>query len=487
MCLVGAGRVERRSQNQTAATRRQTAEALIFAGFERPAYTAIPNELLDVLMPRLSPAELKVTLYVARRTFGFKKGSDRISASQFERGIIRSDGQILDHGTGLSRRAVYLALDSLTRKGILLRNRHSSQERGDEANEYALNITEEDSSAAMTRALRDGQPFAGVQAPAYTLTPDEVFDVLLYLLSPAEMKVLLYVVRRTFGFNKINDRISLSQFVRGIVKRDGTQLDLGTGLTRRTIQLALDSLVEQHVLLRRRSRNENGDEPNEYALNIIGVDPWPSSGGRPFPSSKNPTLDNPNTSLRPNVFNEEKRAAGGSVRDGGVIHAEGGVIYAPESVPISLGSASNAPTSASAALGERYQFTPRLKTDTRGGLQVMTDPECNENAHKIQPDKIQPDKRQFDKSLLTTGQSHKSDLKRRCVEGLVAEILAVTGDRRSRNFYLKLAWNLPEDVIRTAISDTRAENSTGRIRKSAAAFFTDWVKTLVRNRGLKMP
>jgi hypothetical protein len=112
----------------------------------------------------------------------------------------------------------------------------------------------------------------------------------------------------------------------------------------------------------------------------------------------------------------------------------------------------------------------------------MTEPECNENAHKIQPDK-----RQFDKSLLTTSQSQKSDLKRLCVEGLVAEILAVTGDRRSRNFYLKLAWNLPEDVIRTAISDTRAETSAGRIRKSAAAFFTDWVKTLVRTRGLKMP
>jgi DNA-binding transcriptional ArsR family regulator len=480
--FVGAGRVERRSQNQTAATRRQTAEALIFAGFERPAYTAIPNELLDVLMPRLSPAELKVTLYVARRTFGFKKGSDRISASQFERGIIRSDGQVLDHGTGLSRRAVYLALDSLTRKGILLRMRHSSEERGDEANEYALNISEVDSSAAMSKALREGQPFAGVQAPAYTLAPDEVFDVLLYLLSPAELKVLLYVVRRTFGFNKINDRISLSQFVRGIVKRDGTQLDLGTGLTRRTIQVALDSLVEQHVLLRRRSRNENGDEPNEYALNIVGVDPWSSSGGRPLPSSKNPTLGNPNTLLRPNVVDEEKRAADGSVCDGGVIFAGGGVINTEESVFISRGSASNAPTSAFAVPGERYQFTPRLNSDTQGGLQVATEPECNEDAHNIQSDK-----RQFDKSLLTTKQSQKPDLKRLCVEGLVAEILAVTGDRRSRNFYLKLAWNLPEDVIRTAISDTRTEISAGRIRKSAAAFFTDWVKTLVRTRGLKMP
>jgi phage replication O-like protein O len=480
--FVGAGQVERRFQNQIAATRRRTAEALIFAGFERPAYTAIPNELLDVLMPQLSPAELKVTLYVARRTFGFKKGSDRISASQFERGIIRGDGQVLDYGTGLSRRAVYLALESLTRKRILLRNRHSSQERGDEANEYALNITEEDSSAAMSSALRNGQPFPGVQAPAYTLTPDEVFDILLYLLSPAEMKVLLYVVRRTFGFNKLNDRISLSQFVRGIVKRDGTQLDLGTGLTRRTIQLALDSLVERHVLLRRRSRNENGDEPNEYALNIIGVDPWPSSGGRPFPASNNPTFGNANTLLQPNVVTESQKEADGSVHQGGVINTDGGVINAPESVSVTRGSASNAPVSAFVAWGERKQFIPRLNTDTQGGLHIVAEPECNEDAHNIQSNK-----KQINKSLLTTTKFQNTDVKRLRVEGLVAEILAVTGDRRSRNFYLKLAWNLPEDVIRTAISDTRAETSAGRIRKSEGAFFTDWVKTLAKTRGLKMP
>jgi hypothetical protein len=129
-------------------------------------------------MARLAPAELKVTLYVARRTFGFKKGSDRISASQFERGITKGGGQILDYGTGLSRRAVYLALDSLTKKGILLRSRHSSPEHGDEPNEYALNIIEPEHEVAIKRDAGDRKlTFLGVKAPAYTLTPDEIFDV----------------------------------------------------------------------------------------------------------------------------------------------------------------------------------------------------------------------------------------------------------------------------------------------------------------------
>src|ERR1044071_6357193 len=101
---------------------------LIFLGFQQPHYTNVPDELFDILMPRLSGAELKVLLYIVRRTFGFKKGSDRISRSQFEAGIIKKDGQVLDGGTGLSRRAVRLALQSLVDKNVLVKRRISSAE-----------------------------------------------------------------------------------------------------------------------------------------------------------------------------------------------------------------------------------------------------------------------------------------------------------------------------------------------------------------------
>jgi hypothetical protein len=40
-------------------------------------------------------------------------------------------------------------------------------------------------------------------------------------LSGAELKVVLYVARRTFGFGKESDNISLSQMAQGITKRDG--------------------------------------------------------------------------------------------------------------------------------------------------------------------------------------------------------------------------------------------------------------------------
>jgi hypothetical protein len=48
-----------------------------FPGFQFPTTTPVPDEVFDVLMPQLRGAELKVLLYICRRTFGFKKASEQ--------------------------------------------------------------------------------------------------------------------------------------------------------------------------------------------------------------------------------------------------------------------------------------------------------------------------------------------------------------------------------------------------------------------------
>jgi len=45
------------------------------------------------------------------------------------------------------------------------------------------------------------EKFKGYHVPNYTQTPNEVFDKFLSKLSHAELRVLLYIVRRTFGFH----------------------------------------------------------------------------------------------------------------------------------------------------------------------------------------------------------------------------------------------------------------------------------------------
>ena len=116
------------------------------------------------------------------------------------------------------------------------------------------------------------QNFAGFPAPDYTPVPDILFDKLMAYLTEAELKVLLYIIRRTFGFKKKSDDISLNQLIGGITKKDGEVLDYGTGLHRDSVITALNSLVEKQIIIKKKnSSKERGNEPNTYALHIAGM------------------------------------------------------------------------------------------------------------------------------------------------------------------------------------------------------------------------
>lgn len=116
--------------------------------------------------------------------------------------------------------------------------------------------------------------FAGVTSPNTTQVPDQYLDELLPILSGAELKVLLYITRRTFGFKKPSDNISLSQMLHGIRTRDGRTLDRGVGLTKKPLLRAIKSLAGQRIIVTERRRSaERGDEPTCYRLNIITTPP----------------------------------------------------------------------------------------------------------------------------------------------------------------------------------------------------------------------
>jgi phage replication O-like protein O len=113
-----------------------------FPGFQFPTTTPVPDEVFDVLMPQLSGAELKVLLYICRRTFGFKKASDSISLSQIAHGITTRVGRVLDGGTGLCKRHVIRALKVLEKKNIIRVTRTVDETGLNEVNTYSLNIRE---------------------------------------------------------------------------------------------------------------------------------------------------------------------------------------------------------------------------------------------------------------------------------------------------------------------------------------------------------
>lgn len=128
---------------------------------------------------------------------------------------------------------------------------------------------------------RDWSSFPGFSAPTYTQVPDEVFDMVMPFLTGAEIKVLLYIIRRTFGFKKGVDAIGLEQLCHGIVTREGRRLDYGTQLGRTTVGDALRSLREKRVIVARQTVKEDGSPgPTLYALHMAETPAQPLNDPR---------------------------------------------------------------------------------------------------------------------------------------------------------------------------------------------------------------
>jgi hypothetical protein len=119
-----------------------------FRGFTKPNYTQVPNELFDELLPLLSESELKVLLYVMRRTFGFQKSADAISINQMIDGITTRDGTVVDRGTGLSRSSVRRGVTGLVDKGVLVVSQVLSDEGDYATNVYRLRFQDGDDAGA---------------------------------------------------------------------------------------------------------------------------------------------------------------------------------------------------------------------------------------------------------------------------------------------------------------------------------------------------
>ena len=92
-----------------------TSEEAHSQGFRQPNYTQIPNELMDHWLSELSGAELKVLLYLLRRTFGFHR--DRVEAG-LRRICTGIPGK--DRGTGLHIETASTAVKSLQSRGLLV-------------------------------------------------------------------------------------------------------------------------------------------------------------------------------------------------------------------------------------------------------------------------------------------------------------------------------------------------------------------------------
>ena len=82
-----------------------------------------------------------------------------------------------------------------------------------------------------------------------------------------------YIIRHTWGYNKTSDTISYDQFMDGIVKKDGTLIDVGTGLSKSSVKRSIKSLEEKGFIEVKR----NHRKISVYKLKIVdNRKPWGS-------------------------------------------------------------------------------------------------------------------------------------------------------------------------------------------------------------------
>ncbi len=242
----------------TASTNRRHAVAE-FEGFQRPNFTQVPHLFFD-LVPSMPGRHIKVLLYVMRRTFGFKKATDRISISQFLRGITTREGKQLDRGCGLGKEALLAALRELAETGYLVSTAHSSPERGNESTEYGLNLAPKTNNPAT--GLGDFAAF--LPTTLYVPVPDEVFDVLLPDLNGTDLKVLLFIVRRTLGVGRPTAAIGKREMAEGL------RTPSGNGPSEEQIKDSLRKLKDHNVIVVDRQKGPEGaDRANQYRLNVL--------------------------------------------------------------------------------------------------------------------------------------------------------------------------------------------------------------------------
>lgn len=175
----------------------------------RPTTTPMPDEIFDYWAPRLGEAELKVLLYIVRRTLGFKKEADAISLKQFIGGIVTHDGRVLDAGCGVKGRAnVVRALKSLAEMGLIRSHKAQTVEGDSAVTVYSLWWREDNQPAPADDRQAPTEPPAGggsVTKPPWFRCEQEVVSERNHRSSAAEPTTNSKTTNRTQQTGTVRD------------------------------------------------------------------------------------------------------------------------------------------------------------------------------------------------------------------------------------------------------------------------------------------
>lgn len=101
--------------------------------------------------------------------------------------------------------------------------------------------------------------------------PNNWTDITAEISSIAELKVVEYVLKHTWGFQEygMRKRITNDEFMNGRRRKDGTRLDKGTGLSKPSVIAGLKAAVERGLLIEEIDDSDKARVKKYYSLRMM--------------------------------------------------------------------------------------------------------------------------------------------------------------------------------------------------------------------------
>jgi len=103
----------------------------------------------------------------------------------------------------------------------------------------------------------------------FTKMPHELIEM-LHKLKEAELKIVLYIMRHTWGFQEFDSprTITTDEFIYGRKRKDGSRMDNGTGLSDRGVKNGIAQAIKHGYILCETDDRDKGRKKKKYSINI---------------------------------------------------------------------------------------------------------------------------------------------------------------------------------------------------------------------------
>jgi hypothetical protein len=137
---------------------------------------------------------------------------------------------------------------------------------------------------------------------SYFNVPAFFVDVIAAIDNLAELKVVLYILRHTWGFREYNSpkRITIDEFMHGRKKADRTRMDSGTGLSERAVMQGLQRAIAHGFVVCYVDDSDQARVKHYYQMRMQSEEqevPESPEIGETFEKSPQPSGDTPTPSI----------------------------------------------------------------------------------------------------------------------------------------------------------------------------------------------